>query len=168
MGTAICRFWYCWQLSVLCCNKESNELSGWYSLNPLWWYQRSLCVGVWLVFNVRRYWKLSLSWICWRTSETGAKFYPSPWKRYWVHCIGWTNVVGCSWQVWCCWKKCVKMDNFALQQFINRISLLKFRYLGSFPSDYVPTFDNDTFDIINTQPGNMPGEHGIMIANFRH
>ena len=60
------------------------------------------------------------------------------------------------------------MDNFALQQIINRIPLLKFRYLGSFPSDYVPTLGNDTFAIINTQPSNMQGEHWIMIANFRH
>ena len=60
------------------------------------------------------------------------------------------------------------MDNFALQQIINRIPLLKFRYLGSFPSHYVPTPDNDTFAIINTQPSNMQGEHWIKIANFRH
>ena len=46
--------------------------------------------------------------------------------------------------------------------------LLKFRDLGSFPSDYLPTLDNDTFAIINTQPSNMQGEHWIMIANFRH
>ena len=59
------------------------------------------------------------------------------------------------------------MDNFALQQIINRILLLKFRYLGSFPSDYVPTLDNDTFAIINTQPSNMQGEHWIMIVNSR-
>ena len=59
------------------------------------------------------------------------------------------------------------MDNFALQQIINRIPLLKFRYLGSLPSDYVPTLDNDTFAIINTQPSNMQGEHWIMIANSR-
>ena len=59
------------------------------------------------------------------------------------------------------------MDNFALQQTINRIPLLKFRYLGSFSSDYVPTLDNDTFAIINTQPSNMQGEHWIMIAKFR-
>ena len=50
------------------------------------------------------------------------------------------------------------MDNYALQQIINRIPLLKFRYLDSFPSDYVPTPDNDTFAIINTQPGNMQVE----------
>ena len=60
------------------------------------------------------------------------------------------------------------MDNFALQQIINRIPLLKFRYLGSFPSDYVPTLDNDTFAIISTQPSKMQGEHWIMIAKFRH
>ena len=59
------------------------------------------------------------------------------------------------------------MDNVALEQIINRILLLKFRYLGSFPSDFVPTLDNDTFAIINTQPSNMQGKHWIMIANFR-
>ena len=60
------------------------------------------------------------------------------------------------------------MDNLALQQNINRILLLKIRYLGSFPSDYVPTLDNDTFAIINTQPSKVQGEHWIMIANFQH
>ena len=60
------------------------------------------------------------------------------------------------------------MDNFALRQIINRIPLLEFWYLGSFPLDYGPTLDNDTFAIINTQPSNMQGEHWIMIANFRH
>ena len=60
------------------------------------------------------------------------------------------------------------MVNFALQQLINRIPLLNFRYLGSFPSYYVPTLDNDTFAIINTQPSNMQGEHWIMTASFRH
>ena len=64
--------------------------------------------------------------------------------------------------------KNVKTDNFALQQIINRIPLLKFRYLGSFPSDYVPTLDNDTFAIISTQARNMQGEHWIMIASFLH
>ena len=65
-------------------------------------------------------------------------------------------------------KGCVKIDNFALQQLINRIPLLKFRYFGSFPSDFVPTPDNDTFGIINTQPSNMQREHWIMNGNFRH
>ena len=60
------------------------------------------------------------------------------------------------------------MDNFALQQIINRTLLLRFRNLGSFFSDYVPTLDNDTFAIINRQPSIMQGEHWIMIANFRN
>ena len=60
------------------------------------------------------------------------------------------------------------MDKFALQQIISRILLLKFWYFGSFPSDYVPTLDNDTFAIINTQPSNLQGGHWIMITNFRH
>ena len=65
------------------------------------------------------------------------------------------------------------MDIFTLQQIINRIPLLKFRYLGSFRSDHFPTLDNfaiinDTFAIINTQPSKMQSEHWIMIANFRH
>ena len=60
------------------------------------------------------------------------------------------------------------MDNFAPQQVINRIPLLKFRYLGSFPSDYAPTLDNETFAIINTQPSNMQGEHWVKITNYRH
>ena len=60
------------------------------------------------------------------------------------------------------------MDNSALQQNVNRIPLFKFQYLSSFPSDYVPTFDNDTFATINTKPSSLRGEHWIMIANFRH
>ena len=59
------------------------------------------------------------------------------------------------------------MDNVSLQHLNNRIPLLKYRYRGPFPSDYVPTFDNDTFAIINTQPSNMQGEHWIMIAISR-
>ena len=59
------------------------------------------------------------------------------------------------------------MDNVSLHQIINRILLLKYRYRGSFPSDFVPTLDNDTFAIIKTQPSNMQSEHWIMIANSR-
>ena len=48
---------------------------------------------------------------------------------------------------------------------VNRIPLLKYRYPGSFPSDDVPTLDNDTFAIINTQPSKMQCEHWIKFAN---
>ena len=64
-------------------------------------------------------------------------------------------------------KKTSKLDNVSLQQRINRIPLLKCRYRGFFPTDYVPTLDNDTFATINTQPSNMQGEHWIMIADSR-
>ena len=47
-------------------------------------------------------------------------------------------------------KKTSKMDNVSLQHIINRNPPLKYRYRGSFPSDYVPTLDNDTFAIKNT------------------
>ena len=63
--------------------------------------------------------------------------------------------------------KISKMDNFSFQQMANRMPLLENRYRGSFPSDYVPTLDNNTFAIINTHPSNMQGEHWIMIANSR-
>ena len=52
-------------------------------------------------------------------------------------------------------EKMSRMDNVCLQQIFNRIPLLKYRYRGSFPSDYVPTLDNDNFANINTQPSNM-------------
>ena len=62
-------------------------------------------------------------------------------------------------------EKTSEMDNVSLQQIINRISLVNYRYRGFFPSDFVPTLDTDTFAIINTQPINLQGEHWIMIAN---
>ena len=61
-----------------------------------------------------------------------------------------------------------KKDNVSLQQITICIPLLMYRYLGSLPSEYVPTFDNDTFAFINTQPNNMQGEHWAMSAKFRH
>ena len=42
-------------------------------------------------------------------------------------------------------EKTSKMVNVSLPQTINRIPLLKYRYRGSFHSDFVPTLDNDTF-----------------------
>ena len=60
------------------------------------------------------------------------------------------------------------MDNTSLKQIDNRLPLHKYRYMGSFPSDFVPNLPNDKFEIINTQPSNTPGENWIMIAKFRH
>ena len=53
-----------------------------------------------------------------------------------------------------------------MQEIINRILLLKLRYIGSFLSDYVSTLDYDTFAIIKTQPSFMQGELWIMFAKF--
>ena len=61
-------------------------------------------------------------------------------------------------------KKC-ELEHFFLLQTVNRIPLLKYRYRGSFPSDFVPNLDNDTFAIVITQPSYMQGEHWIMITN---
>ena len=66
------------------------------------------------------------------------------------------------------WERIFEMDDTSLKQIVNRIPLLKYRYMGSFPSDFVPNLLNDTFAIISTQPSNAPGEHWIMIAKFHH
>ena len=63
--------------------------------------------------------------------------------------------------------KNIKSDNVSLHQKINRILLLKYRYRGFFPSDFVPTLENVTFAIIKMQPGNMRGDHWKIIANSR-
>ena len=63
--------------------------------------------------------------------------------------------------------KIPNMDEIALRQIIDRIPLLKYRYLGSFPSDRVPMLPNDTFAIVNTEPSYMSGEHWVMIAKFK-
>ena len=59
------------------------------------------------------------------------------------------------------------MDNVPLQQVNNCIPLLKYRYLGYFPSDNVSTLDKDTFAIVNTKPSEMQGEPWIFIAKLR-
>ena len=60
------------------------------------------------------------------------------------------------------------MDNTSPKQMADRTPSLKYRYIGSFPLDFVPNLPNDTFAIINTQLSNTPGEHWIMIAKFCH
>ena len=50
----------------------------------------------------------------------------------------------------------------SVQQTTNRILHFKYRYRGSFPSDFVPTLDDDTSAILN-----MQGEHWTINANYR-
>ena len=59
------------------------------------------------------------------------------------------------------------MDDITLLQIIDRIPLLKYQYLGSFPSDRVPNLPNVTFAIVNTEPSYMSGEHWVLIAKFK-
>ena len=54
-----------------------------------------------------------------------------------------------------------KMDNFSLLQIIERISELRLKYMGSYPSDKVPQLTNYSFAIINSAPSNDRGEHTI-------
>ena len=56
------------------------------------------------------------------------------------------------------------MDNTSLRDIIERIPELKFRYIGSFPADFVPNLPKFTFAIINTSPSSEAGEHWIMIG----
>ena len=43
-----------------------------------------------------------------------------------------------------------------------------YRYIGPFPSDFVPILPNDTFAIMNMQANDTPGGHWIMTAMFHH
>ena len=56
------------------------------------------------------------------------------------------------------------MDTFSFLQIIERIPELRFKYMGSYPSDTVPQLTKDSFAIINSAPSNDRGEHWIMIA----
>ena len=59
-----------------------------------------------------------------------------------------------------------KMDNFPLLQIIERIPELRFKYVGSYPSDTVLQLTKYSFAIINSAPSNDRGEHWIMIARL--
>ena len=58
------------------------------------------------------------------------------------------------------------MDNQSLQQIIERIPELKFKYIGSFPTDFIPNLPNLSFAIINTASSKEVGEHWILIARL--
>ena len=66
------------------------------------------------------------------------------------------------------WEGIFEMDNTSLKQIVNRILLLNYRYIGSFPSDFVPNLPVDKFAVINTHPSNTPGEFCKMIEKFHH
>ena len=66
-------------------------------------------------------------------------------------------------------QKISMMDEFSFLQVIERPPEVRFKYLGSYPSDKVPhlTKYSSTINIIfqiNSAPSNDRGEHSIMIA----
>ena len=83
--------------------------------------------------------------------------------------LNWSN--GCLWLLLTSLvllEKICKNGNASLQQIINSIPLVKFRYFGSFPSDYVPILPNETFVFIKPQPGIMQGEHRRRFSKSCH
>ena len=59
-----------------------------------------------------------------------------------------------------------KKDNFSFLQINERIPELRFKYMGSYPSDTVPQLTKYFFAIINSDPSDGRGEHWIMIARL--
>ena len=57
----------------------------------------------------------------------------------------------------------LKYGYFSLLQIIERFSELRFKYMGSYPSDIVPQLSKYTLAILNSDPSNDRGEHWIMI-----
>lgn len=63
------------------------------------------------------------------------------------------------------------MDNRALLDIISRISVLKHKYLGSYPANLVPIKHlmslrgYNTFIIVNTESSDKDGSHWILLAN---
>ena len=58
------------------------------------------------------------------------------------------------------------MDKISSAQIINRIPELKYKYIGSFPSNAVPNLPKYSFAIVNSAPSHSVGEHWIMIARL--
>ena len=54
-------------------------------------------------------------------------------------------------------RKKSKIDKVSLEQIVNSIPQLMYRYLGSCRSDYVPILPNESFAITNTQLSNLQG-----------
>ena len=64
-------------------------------------------------------------------------------------------------------RKLIFMDNTSLRDIIKRNPELKFRYIGSFPADFVPNLLKFSFAFINTSPRTVVGEHWIMIGRLK-
>ena len=58
------------------------------------------------------------------------------------------------------------MDNHSHQPFIERIPDLKFKYIGSFPADFIQNLPKISFAIINTALSEEVGKHWILTARL--
>ena len=58
------------------------------------------------------------------------------------------------------------MNIFSFLQVIERIPELRFKYMGSYPSDTVPQLTKYSFANINSASSNDRGEHWIKIARL--
>ena len=58
------------------------------------------------------------------------------------------------------------MDNTSLRDIFERIPELKFRYIRSFPADFVPNLPKFAFAIINTSPSSEVRDHWIIIGRL--
>lgn len=56
------------------------------------------------------------------------------------------------------------MDLTALCKIIKNSKILRYKFMGVFAANQFPPLRNNTFQIINTQESNKPGEHWIMMA----
>ena len=59
-----------------------------------------------------------------------------------------------------------KTDKFLLLQIIEKIPELKFKYMGSYPSDKVPQLTKYSFAITNSAPSTGRGERWIMTTRL--
>ena len=58
------------------------------------------------------------------------------------------------------------MDNFSFLQMIEKVPEIRFKNMGSYPSDKVPQLTKDSFAIANSAPSNDRGVHWIMITGL--
>ncbi len=59
------------------------------------------------------------------------------------------------------------MDNKLLRQIIDKIPVLKHKYIGSFPANQLPpTLPFNSFAIVNTDVSSETGSHWILLANM--
>ena len=57
------------------------------------------------------------------------------------------------------------MDNKSLTVIINKVPILKYKYLGSYPANFLPVLLENSFMIVNTDRHESSGSHWILIAN---